>query len=204
MQRDMPHVQPAILAVTLGELRQMFNSMDASPFRERDLDTAAEAYIVDWAREQPRNASLALRVYVGGTLDLPDDENLLREAVDQHFLRCAASERGRLRRLLRNGGISLLVGLAFVGATLGANELIGNLLRGIHSTRIVQESLVIGAWVALWRPMEIFLYDWWPIRAEARLYERLGRIDVRCLPAEPTKTAGGGALGAGNTSIVST
>jgi len=33
--------------------------------------------------------------------------------------------------------------------------------------------------VALWRPLEIFLYDWWPIRAEARLYDRLGEMDVR-------------------------
>jgi hypothetical protein len=30
-------------------------------------------------------------------------------------------------------------------------------------------SLVIGGWVAMWRPMEVFLYDWWPVRAEARL-----------------------------------
>ena len=28
---------------------------------------------------------------------------------------------------------------------------------------------MIGGWVALWRPMEIFLYDWWPIRGEVRL-----------------------------------
>ena len=44
---------------------------------------------------------------------------------------------------------------------------------------LIQDSLVIGAWVALWRPLEIFLYDWWPIRAEARLFDRLGEMDVR-------------------------
>jgi hypothetical protein len=37
---------------------------------------------------------------------------------------------------------------------------------------------VIGAWVALWRPIEIFLYDWWPVRSEARLFDRLSQIDV--------------------------
>jgi hypothetical protein len=31
----------------------------------------------------------------------------------------------------------------------------------------------------MWRPLEIFLYDWWPIVGERRLYERLSRIDVR-------------------------
>ena len=43
---------------------------------------------------------------------------------------------------------------------------------------LVKESLIIGGWVALWRPMEIFLYDWWPIDAQARLYDRLGAIQV--------------------------
>jgi len=37
----------------------------------------------------------------------------------------------------------------------------------------------------LWRPLEIFLYDWWPIRSEARLLDRLGEIDVRLLDARP-------------------
>ena len=37
----------------------------------------------------------------------------------------------------------------------------------------------IGGWVAMWRPMEIFLYDWWPVRAEARLSDRLTAMPVR-------------------------
>ena len=28
----------------------------------------------------------------------------------------------------------------------------------------------------MWRPLEIFLYDWWPIRAEGRLFDRLAAI----------------------------
>ncbi len=38
---------------------------------------------------------------------------------------------------------------------------------------------MIGGWVAMWRPLEIFLYDWWPIRAEARLFDRLSAMPVR-------------------------
>jgi hypothetical protein len=36
---------------------------------------------------------------------------------------------------------------------------------------VVRESLVIGG-LAMWRPLEVFLYDWWPIRADARLFGR--------------------------------
>ena len=30
---------------------------------------------------------------------------------------------------------------------------------------VIRESLLIGGWVAMWRPLEVFLYDWWPISA---------------------------------------
>jgi hypothetical protein len=54
-------------------------------------------------------------------------------------------------------------------------------------TEVLHESLSIGGWVAMWRPLEIFLYDWWPIRAEARRFDRLAVMPVRLSYA----TAGG-------------
>jgi len=50
-----------------------------------------------------------------------------------------------------------------------------------HTTAgaLLRESMVIGGWVALWRPLEIFLYDWWPILAERKLYDRLSVMPVR-------------------------
>jgi len=56
--------------------------------------------------------------------------------------------------------------------------------RKAHFTRhgalggILLEGLLIGGWVAMWRPLEIFLYDWWPIRAQARLFDRLADMPV--------------------------
>ena len=51
---------------------------------------------------------------------------------------------------------------------------------------LAKESLIIGGWVALWRPLEILLYDWWPVRAKARLYDRLGAMQVSLRGAEPS------------------
>ena len=49
-----------IIEVRVAELRQLFNAIDPSPFRERDLDSRAEEFIVEWARDFPRDARLAL------------------------------------------------------------------------------------------------------------------------------------------------
>ena len=43
---------------------------------------------------------------------------------------------------------------------------------------MVQEGVVIGRWVAMWRPMKIFLYDWWPLAARIRLLRRLAKCAV--------------------------
>jgi hypothetical protein len=167
------------LRLYLRETAQLFNSMDPAPFRERDLDPSAEAYIVEWAREAPTHAPLALVIRLGCTLPASDDVATLSGAVHAHFRQSARSERRRLRRLFRVGRISLLIGLVFVALTVVLGEYAAGVVGMKRFAGMIVDSLVIGAWVALWRPMEIFLYDWWPIRAEARLYDRLGEMDVQ-------------------------
>jgi hypothetical protein len=56
--------------------------------------------------------------------------------------------------------------------------------------RVFGESLHIGGWVAMWTPMEIFLYEWWPLLGERRLYERLGRMRIELAYAAAPETSG--------------
>jgi hypothetical protein len=42
------------IEVFVDRIEQLFNSMDPSPFQERDLDDDAEEFIVSWAQEFPR------------------------------------------------------------------------------------------------------------------------------------------------------
>ena len=176
----------ARLDVHVGELRQLFNSLDPAPFRERDLDPEAERFIAEWGREAPADGPLALAVHVSAAVPAPGEAALLAQSVRDHFAREAASTRARLRRLFRDGRASLAVGLLFVAAANVVGDFVGGLLHGQNYGRVLAESIVIGAWVALWRPLEIFLYDWWPIRAEARLFDRLAAMSVDVVPAPGT------------------
>jgi hypothetical protein len=181
---------PSVLELHVAELKQLFNAMDPAPFHERDLDPNAVQYIVDWAREAHSHVALALVVHVGGGGATPANTRMLGDAVHEHFRRLAVGARQRLRRLFRTGRISLVIGLAFVSlASLAADYLGGVFTRGSTSS-ILTDSLAIGAAVALWRPLEIFLYDWWPIRSEARLLDRLSQMDVRLQDAATPARAG--------------
>jgi hypothetical protein len=178
------------LRLYVGELRQLFDSMDPAPFRERDLDAKAAEYIVDSAREAPSGAPLALRVQLGREAGGEATAALLREAVHEHFGRSAAAKRRELRELFRIGRISLVIGLGFLAAAIALAEYLGELIASEGYSWLVSESLIIGGWVALWRPMEIFLYDWWPIRAQARLFDRLAAmpVGVQGAPAAANRT----------------
>jgi hypothetical protein len=178
-----------VIEVRVAELRQLFNAIDPSPFRERDLDPRAEAFIVDWARELPPAAPLALLVHLERACGPDDEATLLRDAIHQYFSQRALHSRRELRELLRRGRISLVIALAFLGATLAANDFIGSVSQS-HFAEVFREGLIIGGWVAMWRPLEVFLYDWWPIRADVRLSERLSTMPVSI---EHQQTASGEA-----------
>ena len=91
---------------------------------------------------------------------------MLRDAVDGYFQPARGRRRGaQLRQLFRVGRVSLLIGLAFLAAAIVIGEFVAGLVGKASYGGIIKESFVIGGWVALWRPLEIFLYDWWPIRA---------------------------------------
>lgn len=166
-----------VLELRVGELRSLFHVLDPAPFRERDLDPRAHEYIVEWAREAPVRAPLGLTVRVDRS-GSREEAVVLRQAIEEYFHACAKSERRHLRQLLRQGRLSLLIGAAFVAAANVIAELAAETRFGI-----IRDSVVIGAWVALWRPIEIFLYDWWPIRWAAQLYDRLAAMTVQVLPA---------------------
>lgn len=53
-----------VIEVHVVDMQQLFNSMDPSPFHDRDLDPDAEEFIVTSARELPRNARLALIIHL--------------------------------------------------------------------------------------------------------------------------------------------
>jgi hypothetical protein len=163
----------------VAELKQLFNAIDPSPFREKDLAPDAEQFIVDWAREVPPDARLALLVYLDRPAGLAEEPSILRDAVREYFAHRAASTRRQLRQLLRVGRTSLAIGAVFLAVTIGVGDLIAHALEGRKMGEILRESLLIGGWVSMWRPLEIFLYEWWPIRAEARLYDRLSAMPVR-------------------------
>jgi hypothetical protein len=163
-----------LIEIRLREVRQLFHHLDPAPFREKDLDPAAEAYIEDAVREIGPGRPCKLVIH------LPDAElggeaaRTLPEAIAHYFAYRARQTRIEMRRLLRRGVASLVIGLLFLFACLSLRRW----LTASGQYELVAEGLLIIGWVALWRPVEIFLYDWWPILRQRRRFDAVARIPV--------------------------
>jgi len=179
-----------IIEVRVADLQQLFNTIDPTPFRDRDLDPTVEEFIVEWARETPADRLLALLVHLDQASTAANEAAVVRDSIHAFFARRSHGSRGKLRRLFRNGRISLVIGLAVLTLLIVAAQFVARRTSDTGLGRVLHESLLIGGWVAMWRPLEVFLYDWWPIRAEARLFDRLA-----AMPVQLRYVAGGGFPG---------
>jgi len=84
-----------------------------------------------------------------------DPNAMVTEAVHNFFDYKAELVRREVAQLLRQGRISLAIGLAFLALCLIAANALGGFASGTALT-VGRESLTIGGWVAMWRPSRFF------------------------------------------------
>jgi hypothetical protein len=102
----------------------------------------------------------------------------METAIHNYFLYRRASARRDLRLLLRQGRISLMVGLTFLAACMAARGGLQTFMGDNPWSRFFSEGLLIMGWVGMWRPTEIFLYNWWPIWRTSAIHRRLAAAEV--------------------------
>ena len=167
----------ARIEIRLARLQQLFNSLDPSPFHDRDLDQNAEDYIVESADEFPLPTPLTLVVYLPPEQVLTAHSADVQRSIQNYFAYRLYETQRRLRLFFRDGRIALGIGLAFLFVCIVLRQIV--LAAGTRTIlEIAAEGLLIVGWVAMWRPLEIFLYEWWPIRRRCQVLAKLSRIPV--------------------------
>jgi hypothetical protein len=179
---------PAI-EVRVEEVSQLFDNLDPFPFRERDLDKHAEEFIVGWARELRPDQPLRIVIHLPRAEAETPHGRQLGAALTRYFAYRAEVTRLELNELFRVGWRSGAIGVAVLALSLLAAQTESVRAAAAQFGRLVEESLIIFGWVANWKPIEIFLYEWWPVVRRRNLYRRLAAATVELRPADaPTPT----------------
>ncbi len=168
----------ALIELRVKDIAQLFHTLDPFPFREKDLDREAEEYIVSWARELAADQKITIIIHFPETEVQTRAARELSEAFGRYFSERAGVIERDLKELFRVGRRSLLIGISILVVCLVSAHLVARYFIEPPFERLVEESFLILGWVANWRPLEIFHYDWWPLVRRRDLYRRLSTATV--------------------------
>lgn len=166
------------IAIRTRTIAQLFNSFDPSPFREKDIDTGVEEFLTSWVRELPANAAISIAIHLPPEEAAKPEAAQIGEAFAHYFQYRAEVAEHELRELFRVGRRFLGIGVVVLIACLIASQVAAAAIPNPVVAGVLEESLIIVGWVANWRPIEIYLYDWLPIRRRIKLLRRIAAAPV--------------------------
>lgn len=177
----------ATVSIRVRSLAQLFSSFDPSPFWDRDLDRDAAAFIEGEFLDKQAASIWHLHVHAQHDDGLTSE---LQQAIENYYARFANAARRELREHFRDARFAGLAGLLLFVLCIGARSVLQGVLALVPVP--VDEGLIVLAWIALWRPVELLAYEWIPLARRRRMYDRLAgiRAVVRCEAPSTAPLAG--------------
>ena len=177
-----------IIDIRLDRIEQLFHSLDPHAQWHRQIAADIEEFILAEVRELPRRTPVRIRLFVANSDGEVTRRQDVAHALRAHFAYRARVENANLHDLLWRGVISLAVGMLVLAACLRIGPWVGNFTKETTGNFVDTAFQIVG-WAANWRPVEIFLYDWWPVAEDRRLYRRLAGAHVELLPMSEADAA---------------
>jgi hypothetical protein len=165
------------IEIKIKKINQLFNSFDPSPFLEKDLDDDAFEYIVSSVSEHPVKLKQRIIIYIPKNQRSKMSEIEIRRAIHNFFEYKKILAERSIKLKLKEGQLSFVVGIIFLVACLVTGEYVRTLAQNAF-TYIVFEGLLIGGWVAMWKPISDVLYEWWPIYKEKKIFRKISEMDI--------------------------
>lgn len=167
-----------VVRLDLKDVEQLFNSLDPSPFIEKDLDQDAIDYVVSSYSEHSLKTMMKIAIHMPKTSQKKFKEKEIVDAIHNYFKYEMNMESKRIRLEISEGKQSLVIGLLFLFACLSIREGIST-LQGGFVLNLLEEALLISGWVSMWKPISNLLYDWWPMKKKQRIFEKISTTEIQ-------------------------
>jgi hypothetical protein len=169
-----------LIEIKLSSVAQLFNSFDPAPFHEKELDSAAEHYIVDTVKDFPPKTSFKIIIYLPPDIATSERAMMIPPAIHNHFqYKMLVAER-KYRSRFRYGRSTFLIGITFLTIALIGRQLVSSLENHLLA-QIFADALLIIGWVAMWEPITVLLYELWPIIQLRKTYEKITSMEIDIL-----------------------
>ncbi|AKB64728.1 hypothetical protein [Methanosarcina mazei] len=175
-----------MIELELHTAMQLFNSFDPAPFHEKELDREAEEYIYNTVGEFPLKKPLGIFIYLPPSEADGETEHILKKAIRNHFSYKKLLTEIELKKLLQRGRRNVTIATLFLFLCLLVIRLLSTLKEGLVHTMLSEGFTIIG-WVAMWEPINVFLYGWWPVVQKRNIYRKILSMDVNIIAGSPSK-----------------
>ena len=168
-----------LIELKVSSIEELFNPMDPSPLNKKDLEEDVEDYIVTAIKDFPLKAKVDLIIYIPHNEIELETSKEVNNAVNNFFAYRALSTKASLKSMFKDARTSLVLGTIILFAAISCKTLLLNLPPNAW-TPALSESLAVAGWVAMWHPVQKFLYEWWPLKRNLHIFEKLSEINVDC------------------------
>lgn len=169
----MSKTEPHVLRLVLESASELFVTPDADPLGGREGEYTGLERMLNELRPLPAGP-VELTLVLPASERSSDLEVRCRKALQARLDRRIEHNRNDARSLRHEGYATLWRGLLFLALCLIGSRLmtVVDFAPGFVE-RFIDEGLVIAGWVALWYPLDVLLYQRWPLARERRLYRAL-------------------------------
>jgi hypothetical protein len=170
-----------LIEITLSSVMQLFNSFDPAPFHEKELDSAAEHYIVDTVKDFPKKTGFKIVIYLPPDIAGTERAQQIPRAIQNHFEYKVLVQDRKFRQRFRHGRFTLLIGLTFLAIALVARQEVPPIINNLLFAQIIADAFLIIGWAAMWEPVTVLLYELWPIIELKHTYEKISTMEIEII-----------------------
>jgi hypothetical protein len=170
-----------LLEIKLSSVMQLFNSFDPAPFHEKELDSAAEHYIVETVKDFPKSTQFKIIIYLPPDIAGSERAQKIPDAIHNHFAYRVLVQDRKFRLRFRHGRTTLVIGLTFLAIALFARQAVTHIDNPLWA-QILADALLIIGWAAMWEPVTVILYELWPITQVKHIYQKISTMEIEILP----------------------
>lgn len=169
-----------LIEVRIKNTTQLFDVRDPSPFHERDLDDDFVEYVMASVREFSNATPLKIVIYVEEAERPELSREIICESIRSYFVYRTDLQRGDLKTFMRRAQLFLAIGLAILVACISISQNL-QVPEPPGAIGVLREGVVIFGWVSIWKPIELILFDWYPLYQRLRLYKKLLATEIEVL-----------------------
>jgi len=163
--------------LSLKDPKQLFDSRDPAPFLERDLDDDAVDYIVSGVQEFPSKTKMKLHIFFSQKDQSTISDSEIFASIRHYFKYMEDMASKKLARSIKNAQFFLFCGVILLIGCLTTVELLSS-FEHITIIKLIRSGLEIAGWVALWRPLELLFFDWWPMYERRKSMNKVATMDI--------------------------